>query len=260
MAEGTKLFLNMPTSTQSPVPAPRPQQCEVWVEGVIRVVIYCLCETCDGSVIEFWQVRCGMVHYFGCCVLFLLVCFCWWWTACCRNRGSRQAGWVELRYSTVETKDGGNREGTEFVDSMESLLGPFVNVGDVLIKCLLSVVSPTTLRGSGVGDVDSTVSVTKNWGSVFPWIVTVSPTCSELPALPCCSFDAITVYGPLQFRVKWRFFSATLLLYTYYYSKATCEAAYGARDRLHWPFCLPRGSSLWMQLKDTAAALMGHSL
>lgn len=28
---------------------------------------------------------------------------------------------------------GGNREGTELADDMESLLGPFVNVGDVLI-------------------------------------------------------------------------------------------------------------------------------
>lgn len=29
----------------------------------------------------------------------------------------------------------GNREGTELADDMESLLGPFVNVGHVLIKC-----------------------------------------------------------------------------------------------------------------------------
>lgn len=34
---------------------------------------------------------------------------------------------------------GGNREGTEFVNDVESLLGPFVNVGDV------SMVSPRCL-------------------------------------------------------------------------------------------------------------------
>ena len=38
-----------------------------------------------------------------------------------------------LVYSS-DRRWGGNREGTEFSNDMESLLGPFENVGGVLIK------------------------------------------------------------------------------------------------------------------------------
>ena len=53
-----------------PVSEPRWQQCEVWVERVIRVIGYCPCKACDSSVVELCEVRCGMVNDFGCSVCY----------------------------------------------------------------------------------------------------------------------------------------------------------------------------------------------
>lgn len=54
-----------PSASQGPVPASRGQNSEVSVKWVRDVLCYCVCNTCDGLVIELLEAACGSSCYLG---------------------------------------------------------------------------------------------------------------------------------------------------------------------------------------------------